>query len=124
MITVLTIDEVITALEQGQRSSVFDNAIYYLKKYKNVQTRIEKIALGNIEDTLAKISNPPLTWDEIKSLEMCPVWVEHKLFKGWRLVGWQANDHMMNLVGPYSEQVPLFADDCGKVWNAYRKERI
>ena len=29
-----TLDEVITALEQGQRSSIFDDAIQYLKAYK------------------------------------------------------------------------------------------
>lgn len=68
-------------------------------------------------------SNEPLSWDELKQMEGKPVWVEHKLFKGWRLVGWQANDHMMNLVGSYSEQLPLFEDDCGNGWQAYRKER-
>lgn len=67
--------------------------------------------------------NPSLDWETLKQMKEKPVWVEHNLFKGWRLVGWQANEHMMVLVGPYSEQLPLFEDGCGKDWQAYRKER-
>lgn len=115
-----TLDEVIEAIEVCRDSYVAgkiikSDAIQYLKEYQRLQIAFLK-ALADLED------NPPLTWDELKGMEGKPVWVEHRLFKGWRLIGWQANDHMMNLVGPYSEQLPLFADGCGSDWQAYRKE--
>lgn len=131
-----TLDEVIKALEYcgdgnsntcigcpyadvDGEAACFDHdredALQYLREYQRLQIAFLK-ALADLED------NPPLTWDELKGMEGKPVWVEHRLFKGWRLIGWQANDHMMNLVGPYSEQLPLFADGCGSDWQAYRKE--
>ena len=35
-----TIDEVIIALKQGQRSSIFDDALHYLKAYKQLSSAL------------------------------------------------------------------------------------
>ena len=67
--------------------------------------------------------NEALAWDELKRMEGKPVWVDHQLHKGWLLVGHQVTPHMRIFVGAFSEQVPLYDDDLGKTWNAYRKER-
>lgn len=93
-----------------------DDALHYLKEFQGL-SKMWNDKLDKEQE------NPPLTWDELKQMRGKPVWVEHHLFKGWRLIGWQGNDHMMNLVGPYSEQLPLFADGCGCDWQVYRKER-
>lgn len=114
-----SLDQVIYFLEQRQQTedwNIRDAAIAYLKGYREVFPEYARMKLDAVK-------NDPLTWDELKDMEGKPIWVEHKLFKGWRLVGWQANEHLMNLVGSYSEQVPLFEDDCGVSWNAYRKEK-
>lgn len=137
-----TLDEVIKALEENGEidlgcvncvyadgcgdDSLYDDALNYLKEYKTNQEDPDgdHQQLEKAQKLLWEFyQNEPLTWDELKQMEGKPVWVEHRLFKGWRLIGWQANDHMMNLVGPYSEQLPLFADGCGSDWQAYRKER-
>lgn len=108
------------------------DALHYLKVLKDIldPLKVKKITheitcpqCNSVIAILLPESNEPLTWDELKQMEGKPVLVEHRLFKGWRLIGWQANDHMMNLVGPYSEQLPLFADGYGVGWQAYRKER-
>lgn len=45
------------------------NALHYLKEYRTLQYGYIK-AIANLED------NPPLTWDELKTMEGKPVWVE------------------------------------------------
>ena len=120
-----TLDEVIYTMRfQRTDSDTISDAVSYLRDYKDLLIVVHKLKNDFDELTRHYIDeNPPLTWDELKEMEGKPVWVEHKLFKGWRLVGWQANEHLMNLVGSYSEQVPLFEDDCGVLWQAYRKEQ-
>ena len=98
-----------------------EDALHYLKEYKDYTDTLS--ALPDYYEWLHSADNPPLTWDELRQMEGKPVWLEHKLVHGWRLVGHQENDHMMILVGAYTEQIPLFADDIGKTWQAYRKER-
>lgn len=98
----------------------YTDALHYLKEYQKIEDEYHELKDWWAEEY---VTNDPLTWDELKQMEGKPVWVEHHLFKGWRLVGWQANEHMMNLVGSYSERLPLFADGCGTDWQAYRKER-
>lgn len=119
-----TLDEVIYTMRfQRTDSDTISDAVSYLRDFKDLLIVVHKLKNDFDELTRHYIDeNPPLTWDELKEMEGKPVWVEHKLFKGWRLVGWQANEHLMNLVGSYSEQVPLFEDDCGVLWQAYRKE--
>ena len=95
------------------------DALTYLKAYKDDRNDLSALRAFWAEQQ----GNPPLTWDELNDMMGEPVWVEHTLFKGWRLVGWKVTDRMINLVGPYSENLPLFSDDCGKNWQAYRKER-
>ena len=147
-----TLDEVIKAVEDARvqvetgtsywvdyrdNDELKTDALHYLQAFRDAKDTLEREkdryaeAVRNCDKAEVKYTmlcmeyarNDPLDWDELKQMEGKPVWIEHKLFKGWRLVGWQANDHMMNLVGSYSEQLPLFEDDCGKTWQAYRKER-
>ena len=140
----VTIDEVITGMTElilsgktADVKSTVRDALHYLKEYRSEKAMWEADRKGYLnwieqykearekhqQAVIELKKNPPLTWDELRTMEGKPVWVEHHLFKGWRLIGWQGNDHMMNLVGPYSEQLPLFADGCGCDWQVYRKER-
>lgn len=67
--------------------------------------------------------NPPLTWDELKSMEGKPVWVEALLYKQWAVIAYVGSDYIRfegaNLYAPESRQY-MGADDG---WQAYRKER-
>ena len=71
-----TLDEVIKTYEYTYENDPIAwtygvDALYYLKKLKRIEDKLERIALGNLEDTLSKMENPPLTLDELKSMGRC-----------------------------------------------------
>ena len=71
--------------------------------------------------------NPPLTWDELKSMEGKPVWIEvdgNWWGKFWAFVE-TANENYMNFFQKGQEYPEdLWKCNMGKTWQAYRKERI
>lgn len=99
------------------------DALKYLKKLKRVEAKIEKIALGNIEDTLSKMDNPPLTWDELRQMEGKPVWVEcDYFFRPQWVILTNVCDEKAMFVGDRIFDSEL-KEEMGDVWQAYRKER-
>ena len=133
-----TLDEVIEELQYWDTCDEYPecfyddevnrDALHYLKEYKRVQNKIEKIALGSIEDTLDKLDNKPLTWDELKTMEDSPVWVEwvevviggsHSI-RDWFLIEWiDNNNHEVIIRDRHGNQI-LYRD--GSDWQIYRKE--
>ena len=133
-----TLDEVIEELQYWDTCHEYPKCFYddevtrdalnYLKEYKRVQNKIEKIALGNIEDTLDKLDNKPLTWDELKTMEGKPVWVEwvevviggSYSIRDWFLIEWiDNNNHEIIIRDRHGNQI-LYRD--GSDWQIYRKE--
>lgn len=133
-----TLDEVIEELQYWDTCNEYPECFYddevtrdalnYLKEYKRVQNKIEKIALGNIEDTLDKLDNKPLTWDELKTMEGKPVWVEwievviggSYSIRDWFLIEWiDNNNHEVIIRDRHGNQI-LYRD--GSDWQIYRKE--
>lgn len=133
-----TLDEVIEELQYWDTCNEYPecfyddevtrNALNYLKEYKRVQNKIEKIALGNIEDTLDKLDNKPLSWDELKLMEGSPVWVEwvevviggSYSIRDWFLIEWiDNNNHEIIIRDRHGNQI-LYRD--GSDWQIYRKE--
>ena len=133
-----TLDEVIEELHYWDTCNEYPECFYddevtrdalnYLKEYKRVQNKIEKIALGNIEDTLDKLDNKPLTWDEFKLMEGRPVWVEwvevviggSYSIRDWFLIEWiDNNNHEAIIRDRHGNQI-LYRD--GSDWQIYRKE--
>ena len=103
------------------------DALHYLKEYKRVQNKIEKIALGNIEDTLDKLDNKPLTWEELIQMDGKPVWIEAEslsvgvspYWKDWYIIKSFSNDEFM-----YCNDSFEWAKEMqGRLWQAYRKEQ-
>lgn len=133
-----TLDEVIEELQYWDTCNEYPECFYddevtrdalnYLKEYKRVQNKIEKIALGNIEDTLDKLDNKPLTWDELKLMEGSPVWVEwvevviggSYSIRDWFLIELiDNNNHEIIIRDRHGNQI-LYRD--GSDWQIYRKE--
>ena len=139
-----TLDEVIQAQEICLRGACdkcsYDNSnfdicdvklqsdvLYYLKKLKRIEEKIEKIAIGNVEDTLSKLDNPALTWDELRQMEGKPIWVEvdyhnpEETYKYWTIVKYfdshEGDDMVFTGTGFYHK------DLLGIDWRAYRKEK-
>ena len=98
------------------------DALYYMKGYERISAKLEKIALGNIMETLEKLDNPPLTWEELKTMEGKPVWVEERDCYYWAVIGKYestTSHEFLCLRGLFL----MDKDDYGKTWQAFRKER-
>lgn len=90
------------------------DALYYLKEYQTLQFSYIK-AMADLED------NPPLTWDELKTMEGKSVWLESKRYGArWYLLE-NVSDNCLVCIGIYGERAPYYRDDDD--WQAYRKER-
>lgn len=110
-----------------------EDALHYLKEYKERKESLrywsEKAISEqqNLADAymLYKMENEKdnnsLTWDELKSMEGKPVWVENRFYKKW-LIAYKVNDEdiIFDGNGFYTQ---AFAIDYDKAWQAYRKER-
>ena len=80
--------------------------------------RLKELDIGTLND--------PLTWDEIKTMEGKPVWVECWLGKRWGLVyriDKTDNNEIAYCMISVGHSWSLYAEDIGKIWQAYRKER-
>lgn len=125
---------------------VRDDALHYLKMYrsdqeqwgffqKNYEDELkQKIKdFGDAKERFVKrlkeldvgILNDPLTWDELRTMEGKPVWVEllgKGRWKGWDVIGGFDDDEfgkaMVTVRGD-----DYYLDDLSKTWQAYRKER-
>ena len=103
------------------------DTLYYLKKLKRVEEKIEKIAIGNVEDTLSKIDNPALTWEDLKQMEGKPVWIEAEsisigvspYWKDWYIIKSFSDDDFMYCNDGYE----WAKETQGRMWQAYKKER-
>ena len=138
-----TLDEVIKVFETGMLFSdkPYDealrefnsDALHYLKEYKNTDEKYKK-AIAHVTEVVdyyekmvadyLAVNNPPLTWDELKSMEGKPVWMEllKGSWKGWDVVGGFTDDDF----GEAMVTVRLddyYKADLGKMWQAYQKER-
>ena len=121
------------------------DALEYLKEYRSKQETIaEQLAeLEQKNDHVCELAktvceeydrlcnrlaeeyrNDALSWDELKTMEGKPVWVEllKGKWKGWDVIGGFDEDDfgaaMVTICGD-----DYYKDDMGKTWQAYRKER-
>ena len=75
--------------------------------------------------------NPPLTWEELKTVLGKPVWVEEydpiDDNKGWHRCKWYlvnfVNDEYFYVCDNDGEENHFCLAEIGKTWTAYRKER-
>ena len=126
-----TLDEVIKAQERcgtypnchfcflhsGPMCEWIRDALQWLKGYK------AHIELDRLRDK-CEAKNDPLTWEELKSMEGKPVWVEDDFYKKgeWLLIQMvEGND--IWYVDRWAQKDKFYRDNFGRLWQAYRKER-
>ena len=145
-----TLDEVIAEMEVMGFIGTLADALYYLKEYRSDKIQYEADRKNWEDDLSQKLRffdearnkliakfkeleigtlNEPLTWDELKTMEGKPVWIEHRSGKkGWCLIV-QVDDSLPDI--PCVGLVDTDADyrnlevewmDMGQ-WQAYRKEK-
>ena len=88
------------------------DALHYLREYRKLDS-LDAVAFQ--ED-----DNPPLSWDELHTMEGKPVWVEqtftHKKYTGWVIN--KGTDELALITDARSFDRATY----GKTWQAYRKE--
>lgn len=68
--------------------------------------------------------NDPLTWDELKTMEGRPVWIEDGLENGeWYIIECFTESGRFIAHDRYADDTVFKAIDMGNMWQAYRKER-
>ena len=69
-------------------------------------------------------NNVALSWDELKTMEGKPVWIEfEKNGNHWLIITDIKSNGAVGR-GVYGENAPLYKDRIGTDWQAYRKERV
>ena len=99
------------------------DALHYLKEYRKLDS-LDAVAFS--ED-----DSQPLTWDELKSMQGKPVWVEADdgKYKRWFIVGnffsWFEKEDFDAHVNLYSSDgaMEMSKETFGSYWQAYREER-
>lgn len=108
------------------------DALHYLKEFQRYQNTPSCSGHMALVDYLESQKNEPLTWDELKTMQGEPVWVEIigrtiPLDSSWGIATggsyhtWQGVESW-RLVRPGAEY-SLPVAQYGKTWQAYRKER-
>lgn len=121
-----SLDQVIYFLEQRQQTedwNIRDAAIAYLKGYREILPEYAQMKLDAV--------NEPLTWEELKTMDMKPVFYEDISFgrKVWGIVIVQSEDIYLDWVIRCCDgsingcRMGLRDDKQGEWWQAYRKER-
>jgi len=115
-----SLDQVIYFLEQRQQTedwNIRDAAIAYLKGYREILPEYAQMKLDAVND--------PLSWNELKSMEGFPVWVEYGTFSdsGWALISEISEQGCIEFLLPWGLRLVMHKDAIGKTWQAYRKER-
>ena len=108
------------------KSCFLQDELRYLKEYKRISAKLEKIALGNITETLEKLDNPALSQDELKQIEGEPIWIEllyhhpEQEYEYWDIIKYfdMVEDYELIVL---SKSGYLYKDLLGKEWKAYRK---
>ena len=104
-----------------------EDALHYLEeyqRYQNTPSRNGHMALVDYFEESQK--NPPLTWDELRTMEGKPVWIESEsisvgvspYWKDWYIVKSFTDDEFMYCNDGYEWNKEMQ----GRIWQAYRKE--
>lgn len=121
-----TLNEVIDLMEGADFIDWGADALHYLKAYKEDKDDLTALRAYWKEQH----ENNALTWDELRTMEGKPVWVEIlsdeiDLSSRWMMVAQETKTHSLPLA--YTDDMGhwIFGheDKLGKTWQAYRKER-
>ncbi len=117
----------------ANRCNVWEDSLHYLKEYKNTDENYKK-AIAHVTEVIdhyekmiadyLSVNNPALTWDELRTMEGKPVWVEqcNGDTKGWLLI-LRTNFDVINCTTKHGNSFYLYKSSYGERWQAYRKER-
>ena len=100
----------------------FYDALHYLKQLQKIEDEYEELKDWWAEE---HAENVPLSWDELKTMEGKPVWLEllkTSDWKGWDVVSGFTTDDVFGEI-MVTVRDDYFKSEFGKTWKAYRRER-
>ena len=100
------------------------DALHYLREYKKYNDTI--CALPDYYEWVHSTDNPPLTWDELRTMEGKPVWIEYGTDEDTALKRWCLVQIVLDQYISLATTAIFFRAEKskqGKTWQAYRKER-
>ena len=145
-----TLEEVIKAVEEDLECANesypevfydYDNhkdALHYLKMFRDMTCGTSQKLRNTSQITCPKCHsefvilpdiNTPLTWDELKTMEGKPVWIEadngQEQFKHWFIIDEFTFSDIpgLQIMWCLNNSFRFWEADIGKTWQAYRKER-
>lgn len=91
------------------------DALHYLREFQGL-SKMWNDMLDKEQE------NQPLTWDELRTMEGKPVWVECKFYSHqWAIIG-EVTENRIRFYGPrLVDGEPQ--EEMGVTWQAFRKER-
>ena len=143
-----TLDEVIDKFEKCDLEVCCENcpysteqcvcdpdALYYLKEYKNTDENYKQ-AMAHVTEVIdyyekmvadyLSVNNPPLTWDELRTMVGKPVWMQWTVMGVWAYGDWNliqdADEDRIWFVDKDGETFDEEKEIHGNLWRAYRKE--
>ena len=98
------------------------------------QCEVKSVALAYLKEyqSTKDEDNPVLTWEQLKTMEGKPVWIEllnhdiwedpsHRVDSEWWVIGEVRKDDI--ILATYLDEMELCEEDIDVLWKAYRKER-
>ena len=107
-------------LNAGSLCTWIRDALQYLKAYRDDRDDLTAIRAYWAEQQ----ANPPLTWDELKTMEGKPVWLEWSSDGQWVLIAYRVDNDIKFFRYCDDRCFTLTRDEYEPdKWQAYRKER-
>ena len=115
-----------------------EDALHYLKMLRDMTCGTSQILRNTSQITCPKCHsefvilpdiNTPLTWDELKTMEGKPVWIEadngQEQFKHWFIIDEFTFTDIpgLQIMWCLNNSFRFWEADIGVTWQAYRKER-
>lgn len=131
--------EEITSLTEDESESegyfLAMDSIHYLKEYQEHLKwhAYEEHCLAEEKKALrekSRTDNLPLSWEELKNMQGKPIWVEYEGYTpGWEIIEhigvykWTINTDDDEIIIETNSSI-LHKEEQGKMWQAYKKEKI
>lgn len=126
-----SLNTVIEVLESCQNDAI---ECFECPMRHETECEVKSVALAYLKEyqSTKDEDNPVLTWEQLKTMEGKPVWIEllnhdiweypsHRVDSEWWVIGEVRKDDI--ILATYLDEMELFEDDLGVIWQAYRKER-
>lgn len=126
-----SLNTVIEVLESCQNDAI---ECFECPMRHETECEVKSVALAYLKEyqSAKDENNPVLTWEQLKIMEGKPVWIEllnhdmwddpsHRVDSEWWVIGEVRKDDI--ILATYLDEMELFEDDFGEIWQAYRKER-